>query len=227
MVSREPQYADHFDFMQTSGQAKLGVNVNFTWFLDPKRLTFTLSRYKFVAKMLQGRESVAELGCGDAFASRIVAQTVNHLTATDFDPLFIEEASKSKPQYEEKISFLVHDILSGPIPGEKFDAVYSCDVLEHISKTKEDIFFSNSIRSLKANGVFIIGTPSLSSQVYASQRSIEGHVNCKTGEELIECCRRHFENVFLFGMNDEVLHTGHFEMCHYYFALCVNPKKGV
>ena len=225
MVSREPQYADHFDFIKTFGQTELGVNVNFTWFLDPKRLTFTLSRYKFVAKMLQGMESVAELGCGDAFASRIVAQSVGHLTATDFDPLFIEQASKAKPNYEEKISFLVHDILENPIPGEKFDAIYSCDVLEHIDKEQEDLFFMNSIRSLKPFGTVLIGTPSLASQVHASQRSKEGHVNCKTGEDLIETCKRHFENVYLFGMNDEVLHTGHSEMCHYYFTLCVNPKK--
>ena len=85
--------------------------------------------------------------------------------------------------------------------------------------------FMNSIRSLKPFGTVLIGTPSLASQVHASQRSKEGHVNCKTGEDLIETCKRHFENVYLFGMNDEVLHTGHSEMCHYYFTLCVNPKK--
>lgn len=224
MVSREPQYADHFEFMRNSGQANLGVNVNFTWFLDPKRLTFTLSRYKFVAKMLHGMKSVAELGCGDAFASRVVAQEVSHLTATDFDPLFIQEAMKSKPIYEEKISFLVHDILEGPIPGNQFDAIFSCDVLEHINKEDEHKFFINSVHSLKQNGTFIVGTPSLSSQVHASQRSKEGHINCKTGKELVEVCKSYFANVFLFGMNDEVLHTGHSEMCHYYFALCVNQK---
>jgi 2-polyprenyl-3-methyl-5-hydroxy-6-metoxy-1,4-benzoquinol methylase len=224
VISREPQYADHFDFMKTTGQVNLGVNVNFTWFLDPKRLTFTLARYKFVAKMLQGMESIAELGCGDGFASRIVAQEVGRLTATDFDPLFITDALNSKPIYEEKISFLVHDILEGPIPGNRFEAIYSCDVLEHISKSDEDRFFTNSALSLKPNGTFIVGTPSLSSQVHASQRSKEGHVNCKTGKELVEVCKLYFNNVFLFGMNDEVLHTGHSEMCHYYFALCVNQK---
>jgi len=224
MVPKELQYSDHFEFMRNSGQTKLGVNVNFTWFLDPKRLTFTLSRYKFVSKMLNGMGSVAELGCGDGFASRIVAQEVNHLTATDFDPVFIEEAKKSNPIYEKKISFLEHDILEGPIPGNTFDAIYSCDVLEHIDKTDEHKFFVNSVRSLKPSGTFIVGTPSISSQVHASRRSKEGHVNCKTGQELVEICKLYFANVFLFGMNDEVLHTGHPEMCHYYFALCINQK---
>ncbi len=224
MVSREPQYSDHFKLLETSGQVSLGVNVNFTWFLDPKRLNFTLSRYKFVSKMLHGMERVAELGCGDAFASRIVAQSVGHLTATDFDPQFINEASKSLPKYEQKISLLVHDILKGPIPGGKFDAIFSCDVLEHINKRDEAKFFINAAKSLTPGGTFIIGTPSLSSQIHASQRSKEGHVNCKTGEELVEVCKLYFSNVFFFGMNDEVLHTGHSEMCHYYFVLCLNQK---
>jgi hypothetical protein len=34
----------------------------------------------------------------------------------------------------------------------------------------------------------------------------------------------YFRNVFLFGMNDEVLHTGYYDMCHYLWALCSSPK---
>jgi 2-polyprenyl-3-methyl-5-hydroxy-6-metoxy-1,4-benzoquinol methylase len=224
MFSREPQYSDHFQFLADHGPTSLGVNTNFTWFLDPKRLTFTLSRYKFVSKMLQGMGRVAELGCGDAFASRIVAQEVGHLTVTDFDPLFISEAKRSLPFYEEKMSLQVHDILEGPLPGEPFDGIFSCDVLEHIPTDEESKFFSHSVSSLKPNGAFIIGTPSLASQNYASERSKEGHVNCKSARELSDTCKNFFSNVFIFGMNDEVLHTGHSEMCHYYFALCLNPN---
>ena len=50
---------------------------------DPKRLTFTLARYKFVAKMLAGYGHVLEVGCGDGFATRIVVQDVGALTAVD------------------------------------------------------------------------------------------------------------------------------------------------
>ena len=223
MKSREPQYSDHFNFLVENGSTPLGVNTNFTWYLDPKRLTFTLSRYKFVSKMFQGAERVAELGCGDAFASRIVSQAVGHLTGFDFDPLFIMDAKKNLPSYENKMTLKVHDILEGPLPGKPFDAIFSCDVLEHIPKDSEHLFFSNSIRSMTPRGSFLVGTPSLSSQHYASERSKRGHVNCKTGIELVETCKTFFSNVFLFGMNDEVLHTGFSEMCHYYFALCLNP----
>ena len=31
---------------------------------------------------------------------------------------------------------------------------------------------------------------------------------------------QHWNHVFLFGMNDETLHTGFGPMCHYRFAVC-------
>ena len=32
--------------------------------------------------------------------------------------------------------------------------------------------------------------------------------------------QRFFRNVFMFSMNDEVIHTGHHKMAHYLMALC-------
>ena len=34
----------------------------------------------------------------------------------------------------------------------------------------------------------------------------------------------HFHNVFIFSMNDEVVHTGFAPMPHYYFALCCGRR---
>jgi protein-L-isoaspartate O-methyltransferase len=59
---------------------------------DPKRLAFMMARYKFVAKMLDGLSHVLEVGCGDGFGTRVVAQAVQKVTAIDFDPEFIEDA---------------------------------------------------------------------------------------------------------------------------------------
>jgi hypothetical protein len=71
----------------------------------------------------------------------------------------------------------------------------------------------------------VIGSPSLQSQVYASEGSKAGHVNCKDGREFRKVMERYFENVFLFSMNDEVVHTGFAPMAHYLFALCVGPRR--
>ena len=85
---------------------------------------------------------------------------------------------------------------------------------------QEHLFVGNIARSVTQDGVAIIGSPSLQSQAYASPGSKAGHVNCKDGKEYRQVMARHFENVFLFSMNDEVVHTGYHPMAHYLFALC-------
>jgi hypothetical protein len=75
--------------------------------------------------------------------------------------------------------------------------------------------------SVHPRGVVILGTPSLESQKYASPQSRQGHVNCKTAAQLKAFLSRHFRHVFLFSMNDEVVHTGFPSLSHYNFALCL------
>jgi hypothetical protein len=65
----------------------------------------------------------------------------------------------------------------------------------------------------------VIGLPSLESQPYASPQSKAGHVNCKSGPELKRLMEEYFHNVFLFSMNDEVVHTGFHKMANYVFAI--------
>ena len=36
---------------------------------------------------------------------------------------------------------------------------------------------------------------------------------------------RHFHEVFIFSMNDEVVHTGFYPLAHYLFALCVGKRQ--
>ena len=66
--------------------------------------------------------------------------------------------------------------------------------------------------------------PSLESQAYASPQSKAGHVNCKSGEALKKTMECHFHTVFVFSMNDEVVHTGFHKLAHYLFALCVGKR---
>ena len=221
--TKEPQYQVLFDAVEQHGVSSLGLMVNQSWNQDPKRILFTLARYKFVAQMLAGKRRVLEVGCADAFGTRLVQQTVASVTAVDFDPVFIEDiAARSDPLWP-MVSF-VHDMLDGPVPG-RFDAVFSLDVLEHISPEQEDLFLKNVLRSLDYNGTAIFGMPSLESQEYASPMSRAGHVNCKSGEELKRLLNCYFHNVFVFSMNDEVIHTGFFPMAHYLIALCCGEKN--
>lgn len=216
--TKEPQYDLLFDVKRKHGISRLGIMVNESWNQDPKRTLFTLSRYKFVAKMLSGKRNVLEVGCADAFGTRLVQQEVTHMTAVDFDPVFIQDV-KERMNPHWPLECFVHDMLQGPVPGS-FDAIYSLDVLEHINPESEKRFIENTLVSLAKSGVMIIGMPSLESQEHASPQSRAGHVNCKSGNQLKALMRKYFENVFIFSMNDEVVHTGYYPMAHYLLALC-------
>jgi len=221
-VFKEAQYSYMQDHVEKHGISRLGMMRNQDWHDDPRRFTFTFSRYKFAAKMLAGKSSVVEIGCGDAFASRLVQQTVGSFTAVDFDPIFIDDI-KNRMNPEWPLQCFVHDILDGPVPGE-FDGALSLDVLEHVDPRLEHKFLENTAASLTKHGVFVVGMPSLESQAYASPQSKEGHVNCKSGDDFLILMQRYFHNVFLFSMNDEALHTGFYPMAHYLIAVCCDKK---
>ena len=220
--TKEKQYNVMLDYQEQRGLETLGLMTSQAWYDDPKRLTFTLARYKFAAKMLSGSKNVLEVGCADAFATRIVVQEVEKLTATDFDPLFVAD-TLSRMSERWAFNCVSHDMLDGPVVGD-FDGIYALDVLEHINPSDEVRFLSNMVDSLEKNGVILIGMPTIESQDYASKLSKEGHVNCKSMPDLKVSMQKYFHNVFMFSMNDEVVHTGFHKMAHYIFALCCNKK---
>jgi SAM-dependent methyltransferase len=220
--TREPQYNRCLNLKASIGLTPLGLMTNQVWYDDPRRLTFLLARYKFVAKMLTGCRDVGEVGCGDAFGTRVVLQEVQDVTVYDFDPVFIDDV-RARRDKKWPLRAEVHDIVSGPLP-RKHDAIFSLDVIEHIARESEHAYLSNMCRSLHPGGVLMIGTPSLESQAYASPLSKAGHINCKSGGQLKALLERYFTHVFIFSMNDEVVHTGFSPMAHYLFALCSEPR---
>jgi hypothetical protein len=219
VATREPQYGACF----SEPPVTLGAMAGSTWRWNPRRLGFVLARYKFVAQMLRGRQSVAEIGCADGFASVTVRDVVGSLYLYDFDPVWIHEARRFHPPYRVLQSNIVEQPLTA-ISADPYDGIYMLDVLEHISPADEPAAMANIVASLATGGAFIAGVPSAESQVYANEISRAGHVNCRSGEKLRSDLSQYFRNVFLFGMNDEVLHVGFAPMCHYLFALCTEPR---
>ena len=221
--TREPQYQECIEAVTQRGYERLGLRSSQSWHDDPKHLLFRLSRYKFVAKMLSGSDHVLEVGCGDAFGTRIVQQEVRALSATDFDAVFVRDV-EDRMVDRWRFPVFTHDLLDGPIKGA-YDGVFALDVLEHIDNKHQNTFLANAFAPLTEHGVAIIGMPSLEGQAHASPTSRAGHVNCQTMPELKQTMRQFFHNVFMFSMNDEVVHTGYHPMAHYLFAVCTSRKK--
>lgn len=205
-------------------KVEMGMISAFDYLHDPKHMLFGISRYKFVSKMLSGKKSVLEIGCGDGFFSPIVSSTVKNMDAFDIDANFINDANLRNP-YKNSINFFQRDVLTANVQ-KKYSAVFSIDVFEHIAPKDVDVYMRYITDSIDAEGTCIIGIPSLESQVYASELSKLGHINCMNGDDFKDFLEKYFHNVFMFSMNDEVVHTGFLPMAHYLIAVCTSKIKG-
>jgi hypothetical protein len=219
----EPQYDRWAELKDTIGLTPLGLMTKQIEYDDPRRIGFLIARYKFVAKMLSGCRNAGEVGCGDAFGTRVVLQEVPDLTVYDFDPWFIEDIlARQDERWSLKAE--VHDIVAAPLP-RKHDSLFSLDVIEHIAPENEHAYLANLCDSLSEDGLLIIGTPLLESQPFVSLQSKEGQINCKSGQELKALLEKYFARVFMFSMNDELVQPGFSPMAHYLFAFCAVPKR--
>lgn len=209
--------------LETYPEIKLGKHVNQSWHNDAVHFLFSLSRYKFVSKILNGYKNVLEIGAGDGFQSRLVSNSCKNLDLIDILP---ENKSYFNSNYFNKNRYFLHDFTIKKFH-KKYDAIYALDVIEHISKNKFYSFIKNILGSLSKKGVLILGTPNVTALKYANKFAKIEHINNFSQKRLKKTMQKYFNNVFIFGMNDEVVHTGFDQMSHYIFAINTDPKKKI
>lgn len=191
---------------------------------SPRHLLFSLSRYKFAAKLLpiDSTVKVLELGCGEGLGTMMLAERGHTILGVDFDDDAVAHAQKTLTR--PNVSFQQSDFL-----GKKFgvfDAVVSLDVIEHIAEPRDKVYVETITSNLSDEGFCVIGTPNDTATQYASKYSQIGHVNMFTAEKLYALLKPNFRNVFLFGMNDEVVHTGFYPMANYLLAVGCGKTSG-
>jgi hypothetical protein len=221
--TRETSHDACIELKRTVGLASLGVVVNQIWYENPTHLAVVLARYKFVAKAISGLRNVGEVGCGDAFCTRIVAQEVADVTAYDPNPLFIEDI-RSRRDKRWPLKAVVHNIMQGPLP-RKHEALFSLNMTKHVAPADEYVYVANLCASLAEGGLLIIGTPSAGSQLETPLPGTVGHINCKGGKELKKLLGSFFTRVLLVSMCDEVIHAGFHPMADYLFAICTSESR--
>ena len=190
---------------------------------DFKHLPYSLSRYKFAGKMLEGKKSVIEVGCNAGFKTMMLSQFVETVVGLDYSESAIKFANENYA--DEKRSYLCADITQMEPFKEKVDAAVSLDVIEHIPQEDENTFIAAIANNLKEDGVCIIGTPNITASAYQSEETKISHINLYSHQRLRDLMGKYFDNVFMFGMNDEVVHTGYPAMSHYIIAMGVGLKR--
>ena len=134
--NRNEMHDEHFKKMILYDKNKVVLSsyASYEWMVDPKHFVFSLSRYKFVSKMLKGKKDVLEIGAGDGFKSKIVSEQVQNLELSDV-------TISSKEQFEKlninNNKYFIHDFIKKKYK-KKYDGIYSIDVIEHIEKKSCD-----------------------------------------------------------------------------------------
>ncbi|MEZ0367822.1 MAG: class I SAM-dependent methyltransferase [Candidatus Sericytochromatia bacterium] len=206
-----------------SERIALGYHWSYNLRQDPKRLGFVLSRYKFAAKMACTGAHVLELGCSEGIGTPILAEFARSYTGVDMDARAIGEASANWGS--ESCRFAHADFMGRafdcPPAGSQhgFGAIVSMDVVEHIYPEYDALFWETVHTNLDPGGIAVIGTPNITSEPYASAASRQGHVNLYGAERLKAAMDSICHTSFLFGINDEMVHTGYHAMCHFLVAV--------
>lgn len=214
-------------FKANSDGKSLGYYTDSEMAIDIKHFMFRLSRYKYVAKLMQYEKAVnvLELGCNEAWGALLLKQNIDlsSYIGIDFDNDTIEW---NKKNLSNDFTFVCDDVFTyvKQLDG-KYDLVLALDVIEHIAKEKEDEFCRLFWQTVSERGTAVIGTPHINMMPYASEGSKAGHINMYDQKRLFETCKRYFNNVYIFNMNDEIVHTGMNAMSCYIFAVCSNPIR--
>ncbi len=213
-----------FGFKEKLGNESVTFGPYFAFQLrhTPRHILYSLAYHKFAAKMIGSNKDILDIGCSEGLGTMLLAEFANYVLGIDIDAPAIESANKNFAR--ENVEFKAQDILTATMRPD-FDAAVSFDVIEHIYPEHAAGFIDAYANHLKPNGIAIIGTPNITSNQYANERTKSGHVNLYSAERLKEEMGRRFENVFMFSVNDEVIHTGFSPMAHYLMAMGVGVKQ--
>ncbi|MBL9084343.1 MAG: methyltransferase domain-containing protein [Planctomycetales bacterium] len=206
--------------MMETPDVSLGRYMAYWFNRTPRRALYCMSYYKFAAKMIGKNKRVLDVGCSEGLGTWVLAKECGFARGIDSDEAAIEVGKQNWD--DPRIDFSCEDFLTAT--PEPYDAVTNFDVIEHILPQNAGAFVGRIAENLKHDGIAVIGTPNIVAQVYASEVSKAGHVNCYSGERLEAEMREHFHHVFMFVANDEVVHTGFQPTANYLLAVGCRKK---
>ena len=110
----------------------------------------------FFSNQLQeifANKTVFEVACGTGYWTERIAETANHITATDINETVLEIA-RNKNYPKKNVSYLVFDLYT-PINSSQHDNLFAGFIWSHVKK-QELLVFINSINKLVKKGGLIV-----------------------------------------------------------------------
>ncbi len=144
----------HFPYHHLSHERDGGIFIFRHLFWGLEHYTYIT----FVIKKLiaHNPQSLVDIGCGEG---RIISEIKKHVTAAPIHGYDISNrAIEFARAFVPNTIFNTHNILEKPLDTQ-FDAVVSCEVIEHIKPDEVDSYCKNISKSLKVGGVFFLTTP--------------------------------------------------------------------
>lgn len=208
------------DMMEHTPSIRFGNHLTYQFMNSPRKVLYAASYYKFAAKMVGPEARVLDVGCGEGMGTWILASECASAHGIDIDGDSIAVASSNWTA--DNVSFKKDDFLANKT--KPFNAVVSFDVIEHILPENTGAFMGRIMECLTDYGIAIVGTPNITSDQYASAVTKAGHINMFSGQRLADEMSERFKHVFMFGANDETIHTGFLPMAHYLIAVGCLPR---
>jgi 2-polyprenyl-3-methyl-5-hydroxy-6-metoxy-1,4-benzoquinol methylase/glycosyltransferase involved in cell wall biosynthesis len=110
-----------------------------------------LARYRFLAQLFSGKETVLDAGCGVGLGAELISKKVRRVFALD------RAYSSFIDKKNNRISFAGGDLFHLPFNGKRFDAILLLEVIEHLQKPDE--VMEELLPLLADDGFLALSTP--------------------------------------------------------------------
>lgn len=111
--------------------------------------------YRWAARELAGSGRVLDLGCGEGYGTRLLAEAVDRIVGLDVDKEVIAHAGRERAS--ANCRFRRYDGRLLPLETGSFDAAVSFQVIEHVADGRA--FASEAARVLRPGGRLLLSTP--------------------------------------------------------------------
>ena len=188
-----------------------------SWFYNKQsHILHFLSYYKFASKLIGKEKRVLDVSCSEGLGSYILGKECGFAQGLDQDQEAIRSAQSNFSEDFIKFDSLDFLKMSGK---PEWDAIIHLGMTDPILPETGDALLEVTCLNLKPEALTIVCTPSQIANEFNSIALEKGQERFYYHESLEETMKRFFEFVFLFAVNDEVIHTGLMPLARYYIAV--------